>query len=329
MARSESATRQQLMPRRFLLFAILLWVAGSIAGWVYARQQDIPRAIFLPVLAALLVEATFYISIAWEELRRDMPRVLLLFSAPLPYLIYSVPCGEFSLRSLIFILAAAAVILFWFRFLPRGRITDFAFVGLIAAAILMKVFPLVYVRPHPKIAIEILGHLAWIRLAAVTVLRDRRMEGVNFGFWPKAREWQIGTFAYLAALPVIWTLLGVTGVARFAWPVHPWWQTIGIAAATFLGILWVVALSEELFFRGLIQQWLEEILGSSAAAILTTAVLFGAAHLGFRFFPNWKFSLLAALAGLFYGWAFYAGRGVRAAMVAHALLVTTWRVLFR
>ena len=91
----------------------------------------------------------------------------------------------------------------------------------------------------------------------------------------------------------------------------------------------MVALSEELFFRGLLQQWLEEWTGTAWAGLLLASLAFGAVHLGFRQFPNWKFASLAAIAGVFYGIAFRRGGGIRAAMVAHALVVTTWRTLFQ
>ena len=56
----------------------------------------------------------------------------------------------------------------------------------------------------------------------------------------------------------------------------------------------------------------------------------GAVHLPFGGqFPNWKFAALAAVAHLGYGIAFQKGKGVRAAMVTHALVVTVWRVFLR
>jgi membrane protease YdiL (CAAX protease family) len=51
-------------------------------------------------------------------------------------------------------------------------------------------------------------------------------------------------------------------------------------------------------------------------------------HLPFRQFPNWRFAILAGVAGIFYGLAFLKAKSVRASMVTHALLVTTWRVFF-
>ncbi len=61
--------------------------------------------------------------------------------------------------------------------------------------------------------------------------------------------------------------------------------------------------------------------------MLFASLIFGAVHLPFRAFPNWRFALLAAAAGVAYGLAFRAARSIRAAMVAHALVVTTWRLL--
>ena len=100
-----------------------------------------------------------------------------------------------------------------------------------------------------------------------------------------------------------------------------------MAVGTFFGMLWVVALSEEFFFRGLLQRWLSEWLRSERGGLVVASVLFGLAHLPFRSFPNWRFALLAAVAGLFYGRAYLKAGGIRAAMVAHALVNTVWRVL--
>jgi membrane protease YdiL (CAAX protease family) len=70
-----------------------------------------------------------------------------------------------------------------------------------------------------------------------------------------------------------------------------------------------------------------EICMRSYAAI-AASIAFGAVHLWFRAFPNWRFALLAAVAGVFYGLAFRRARSIRASMVTHALVVTTWRVFF-
>jgi membrane protease YdiL (CAAX protease family) len=70
----------------------------------------------------------------------------------------------------------------------------------------------------------------------------------------------------------------------------------------------VVGLSEEFFFRGMLQQLLTKRLKSTIAGLLLTSILFGLVHLPFRGFPNWRFALLAALAGIFYGLGLYPSR---------------------
>ena len=111
---------------------------------------------------------------------------------------------------------------------------------------------------------------------------------------------------------------------RFAPGQFVWWK----AAGTFLGIFWVIALSEEFFFRGVLQNWLSEWSGSPMAGLLTTSALFGFVHLWFGTFPNWRMALLAAIAGCFYGRAFQRSGAIRAGMVAHALVVTVLKSVF-
>jgi membrane protease YdiL (CAAX protease family) len=52
------------------------------------------------------------------------------------------------------------------------------------------------------------------------------------------------------------------------------------------------------------------------------------AHLGYGPFPNWRFALVASVAGLCYGHAYSKTRSVRASMVAQALVNTVWRTCF-
>ena len=170
---------------------------------------------------------------------------------------------------------------------------------------------------------DILGQVALIHVSVMAFLMVRRMEGTGFGFLPSRAEWGIGFRNFLLFLPVGIPLALALGAFRFG-NATPAWKV----AATFVGILWVVALSEEFFFRGLLQQWMAKWTGSAPWALIATSVLFGMAHLGFRQFPNWRFALVAAVAGWFYGRAYQQARSIRAGMVTHALVVTTWRAFF-
>jgi hypothetical protein len=46
-------------------------------------------------------------------------------------------------------------------------------------------------------------------------------------------------------------------------------------------------------------------------------------------FPNWRFSLVAAVLGVFCGLAWRERRSIQASMVTHALAATAFRVFFQ
>jgi membrane protease YdiL (CAAX protease family) len=85
-----------------------------------------------------------------------------------------------------------------------------------------------------------------------------------------------------------------------------------------------IAVPEELFFRGWLQNLLERRMGRFPALMLTS-VLFGLAHFNKRTaFFNWRYVLLAVLAGFFYGRAWRQDRRVGASAVTHASVDAIW-----
>lgn len=316
-----------MISRRYLISLSLLWAVGIIGAAVYTHQQGIPVRLAAWAALALLLELSWYLTLAFEEMRAKWGVGALIALAPAPYLIYSAPAGVFSVGSMTAIWLGAAVVCGWFRWFGRRQVTDLLFLLVMAAPLVFKGFALVYDRPLPGLRLELLGQLLWIRLGVLAILQQRPERGIHFGFWPNPGEWRTGMLygaaGAAAALPAAWAI-GLLRIAEWRGA----GMTAALAAGTFLGILWVVALSEEFFFRGLLQQWLEQMTGRAAFALILTSVFFGMAHLGFREFPNWRFAMLAAGMGVVYGLAFRAGGGIRAAMVSHALVVTVWRVGF-
>jgi hypothetical protein len=293
---------------------------------LYARSKGIPAWAAVPVLTAFLVEYPFYLLPAFAELRERFASGLpwfLVMSFVAPYILYASNTGQFRWRSLAQLAALATALSLWYKILPAAPFADAAFLALVAAVVLRGYFDPIYTSPFHGLHLEILGHVALTRVCAMVMLVERRVPGVDYGFIPSLAQWKIGVrhFAYflIAGIPLAWAtrLVGLG-------PDMPLWKI----AATFVGVLWVVALSEEFFFRGLLQQWMVKWTGRPAAALAGASILFGAAHLGFRGFPNWRFALAAAVAGWFYGRAYQQGRSIRASMVTHALVVTVWRAWF-
>ena len=309
-------------------------MAASAAAYFYSQQKGIPWGTALALLPALLVELALYILPGFAGLRRHLaafPKVtlalLLTAAAMVPYTLATVALGSFHATSLLAVGAIAAVIAFWYVLLKPHLIVDLLFLAVIAVAFLSHAFKDLYPAPSHTLPLEILGRLMVVHTGIVAVLCIRGLE-CGFGFVPQPRDWRVGILFALCFLPVGAMLGYFLHVARWHPIMAMSWKLPLLIAGRFLGVLWGLALWEEFFVRGFLQQILSRSLKSEIGGIIITALLFGALHLPFGTFPNWRFAILAGTAGLFYGAAFAQTRGIRASMVMHALLVTAWQLFF-
>jgi CAAX protease family protein len=313
----------------------LIWLGSAIAAYIYSRQYHIPVHLALAALPAFLLEASFYYALGVEDWRARLERLppaaialALTLSAAAPYCAASLAFGFFRWQSLAAILGLAGVASFWYVLLPHTAPADLLFVLFMAAVYLANLERREYLDPHPKLTLDVLGKVMWIRIGAFAMLSIRRMKGVGFGFWPKRREWVIGLVYFALFLPVAALASWAVGFASPHAPPPGWDRTTVLALGTFFGVLWVLALGEEFFFRGLLQQWIGQWLKSEWLGLALASILFGLAHLWFHAFPNWPIVAMAAVAGVFYGLAFRQARSIRASMVTHALTVTAWKLFF-
>jgi len=322
--------------RQFLTTLSLVWIAACIAAYLYSQQQHISSSVALAVVPAFLVELAFYLVPGFPAARKKFDAlgskpvraIVLSASAVLPYLILAWRTESFDPIHFVELLGMVLVAAFWYAWTPRAMLPDLIYLAYMAGVYLSKPFDPIYGRPAPHIALAILGQLMWIRLGLMAVLSLRGLDDARFGFVPSREEWRVGAQHYLYFLPVGAALGYWERVARF----HPvpveWWKFVALLVATFAGILWVVALGEEFFFRAFLQQMLARRLHSETAGLLSASVLFGLAHLPFRKFPNWRIAIIGGVLGLFCGLALIKARSVKASMVTHALVVTTWRMFF-
>jgi membrane protease YdiL (CAAX protease family) len=110
---------------------------------------------------------------------------------------------------------------------------------------------------------------------------------------------------------------------------HAAWPGLMPIAGAWVFTFFFIAVPEELFFRGWLQNLLERRLGRTAALILTAA-LFGLAHFNKRTsFFNWRYVLMAAIAGVFYGRAWRHDRRVGASAVTHTTVDAIWSLWLR
>ena len=315
--------------RGFLLTVLVGWILLIAAGCYYARLKQIPLAIAGPLVAAFLIEYVFYLVPGFTRLREwlsakaPLRPLALAFavSALAPYLAYSLATGQFRVVAASRLAAVVLVISFWYILRPPTAAADLALLALIVSVLLTRFFKQVYTSPVP--GVEILGHLMLIRLAASVLLIVREVEGTGYGFLPTAKEWGIGLRSFLYFLPVgaaLWI-----GLRLGPFRTSP--ALLALAPLQFLGWLWVVALGEEFLARGLLQRWIADWTGRPALALSLASAAFGLSHLWFREFPNWKWAIVTAALGWFCGKAYNQAGGIRAGMVTHALVVTTWKTL--
>ena len=83
----------------------------------------------------------------------------------------------------------------------------------------------------------------------------------------------------------------------------------------------VTGVPEEFLFRGLLQNLLTGWLGARAGLVVAS-IIFGFAHL-----PDLRYVLLAAIAGVAYGWVYQRTQRITASAITHALVDGTWGAL--
>jgi membrane protease YdiL (CAAX protease family) len=108
--------------------------------------------------------------------------------------------------------------------------------------------------------------------------------------------------------------------------IHPHANVPGLAKAilSWVGIFVFIAVLEELFFRAWVQNFLERRLGRKSALVIAS-ILFGLSHFNKRSAQfNWRYVLLATVAGIFYGRAWRSERRVAASAITHTCVDWLW-----
>lgn len=153
----------------------------------------------------------------------------------------------------------------------------------------------------------------------------RRLEGTGFDLRLRLRDLATGLREVVFYVPIALAL----GLALGFLHVHAVWPRPGAMGEAWIFTFFFIAVPEELFFRGWLQNLLERRIGRSPA-LFVTAVLFGLAHFNKRTTSfNWQYVLLAAIAGIFYGRAWRRDRRVGASAITHATVDSIWSLWLR
>jgi len=171
------------------------------------------------------------------------------------------------------------------------------------------------------------GNLLLVDAGLYAFLGVRRLSATGFDFHFRGSDWKTGFRELIFFAPVVIVL----GVALGF--VHPHANTPNIfkALLAWLGIFVFVAVPEELFFRAWVQNLLERRVGRPSALVIAS-ILFGLSHFNKRNFGivhfNWRYVLLATIAGIFYGRAWRKDRRVPASGITHTCVDWLWYLWF-
>jgi membrane protease YdiL (CAAX protease family) len=165
-----------------------------------------------------------------------------------------------------------------------------------------------------------LNNLLLVDAGLYGFLAIRRLEGTGFDFHLRLSDWKSGLRELLFFAPVVIVL----GLALGFLHPHANLPSFGKAILSWAGIFIFVAVLEELFFRAWVQNLLERRVGRTAALVIAS-VLFGLSHFNKRSAHfNWRYVLLATIAGIFYGRAWRENRRVPASAITHTCVDWLW-----
>lgn len=241
----------------------------------------------------------------------------------LPYLIFSIPRHEFHwvyFLGLAFLPVFLSALIEYSNLPPHFTWQDFVALFGIALILELRVFS----GAWPYSGLGSLPKLYLCDVALYLYIVVRRLKGIGYSFIPTLNDFKIGLREWAYFLPLALALGFATHFISF----YPRRPSLGHIAGALLITFLLTAVPEELFFRGILQNLLEPRVGRMKALILT-ACLFGLSHFHKGAAFNWRYVLLAAIAGIFYGRAWMTKRHLFASALTHTLVDVVWGLWFR
>jgi len=316
--------------------ALGLWAATLIAAALYGNWRGyggpafaIALGVFALFLAGEVLPAAG--NLGERIARRVGPRASLLIAVVplLMWLGYALGTGSFAWWragiATAYTIVPVALIVFAGDAKP-GAWQDYAAMLAIGGPLALRWLNGLWPYPDAPLTERVAPLLLAINVGVVTFLFVRQLDGVGYTIaWGRDATISVSVnFALIGAIVIPLALW--LGFLRF--DAHM--ASLSTLPATALTIFLITAWPEEFFFRGLLQNLLSKTFSNEKYGWIAASVVFGLAHIGRNHvFPNWKYALLGAIAGFFYGRAWRKTNSIFASALVHCLVDTTWHFLFR
>lgn len=296
-----------------------------VCFWFVARHFQVTIAPPTAVSFALLLAPYWAFGFGLENRLRARLSGAIGMAAYLAvaYLVYALPQGRFRWDMFLGMTGVVSLILLLLKHAdpqnPDWR--DWLVLAILGIAVDLHFFD----RAWPVAGLTGMPKLLFVDAGLYGYLVARPIGGIGFDFRLRRADVVIGLREFLYFTPIAILLgfaLGFLHLHRVAGSPLQF-------AAGWLFTLFFVAMPEELFFRGLMLNMLARRIGAGRA-LAVTSVLFGLAHFNKRTANfNWRYVILAAIAGVFYGRAWLARRRLPASSIAHATVDTVWSIWLR
>jgi uncharacterized protein len=255
-----------------------------------------------------------------------LARLLLPITLTIPYILVTLSSGNFSLRWLTLytlLFPTIASLLHQARNADpdqHGNWRDYLILATLGLSVDLRWFEPAW-PPH----LAVFNKILLLDAGVYAFLYIRRLSDVGFDLRLRLRDFAIGLREFAFYTPIAIALGFILGFLHF----HPEWPSLLRALEAFVFTFFFIAVPEELFFRGWLQNLLERHLGRTPA-LAVTAVLFGLTHFNKRAAHfNWRYVLMAAIAGIFYGRAWRQDRRIGSSAITHSSVDTLWSLWFR
>jgi uncharacterized protein len=286
----------------------------------------------LVVVAAVLTLLPFLLATFWPlsvEAGPRMPiavRIVRPAVLCVPYVMVAISYGQFRWGWFaLYLLLPVAISLLLYRAsvadpAQRGDWRDYLVLVVLGLAVDLRWFESAW-PAH----LAVFNKMLLLDAGIYGFLAIRRLLGTGFDLRLRLTDLRIGGRELVFYTPLAVAL----GLALGFLHVHAYIPTVSHVVLGWLFTFFFIAVPEELFFRGWMQNLLERRFGQRWA-LATTAVLFGLSHFNKRAVHfNWRYVVLAAIAGVFYGRAWRQERRVGASAITHASVDTLWSLWLR
>jgi hypothetical protein len=317
-----------------LLALLALAVFFAFAAPAYFRGHPLPLRSELALYGCLVLLIALAIVPAMPAVRAEAARRLsgsglaglAAVIWTIPYLIYAAGTGDFRWDGLTRLLAICLPPLLIYGAAPVRNAAVLNWQDGIAWTwlVLVMVLRLWNGIWNVPVSLDFMARLFAIGVAGWSWVLVRPVSGLGYDYRLSVRTLKAAALGF-AGFPVV--AIPASFAMGFAgW--HPRWHGLLSFGTSLVEILVFIAWLEELLFRGFLQTLAARSLRSPAAGRLLASLAFGASHVLLAPAPNWRYVVMASIAGWFYGLAFQRGGNLLAPALAHALVDTAWRTWF-